>query len=73
VGAPRAKEALNDFDVIITTYGTLRSDIKLLMDMPLDYVVLMNRKPLRTASSRTKSACLLRKTSFVHERYAPSE
>ena len=56
----RAKEALNDFDVIITTYGTLRSDIKLLMDMPLDYVVLDESQAIKNPASKvTKAACLL--------------
>ncbi len=57
----RVKEALNNFDVIITTYGTLRSDIKLLMDMPLDYVVLDESQAIKNPASKvTKAACLLR-------------
>ncbi len=57
----RNKEALNNFQVIITTYGTLRSDIKLLMDMPLDYVVLDESQAIKNPASKvTKAACLLR-------------
>jgi len=57
----RIKEALNDFEIIITTYGTLRSDIKLLMDMPLDYVVLDESQAIKNPASKvTKAACLLR-------------
>jgi SNF2-related domain/Helicase conserved C-terminal domain len=57
----RNKEALNDFEVIITTYGTLRSDIKLLMDIPLDYVVLDESQAIKNPASKvTKAACLLR-------------
>jgi SNF2-related domain/Helicase conserved C-terminal domain len=57
----RNKEALNNFEVIITTYGTLRSDIKLLMDMPLDYVVLDESQAIKNPASKvTKAACLLR-------------
>jgi SNF2 family DNA or RNA helicase len=57
----RNKEALNDFEIIITTYGTLRSDIKLLMDMPLDYVVLDESQAIKNPASKvTKAACLLR-------------
>src|SRR5450432_2027662 len=57
----RNKEALNNFDIIITTYGTLRSDIKLLMDIPLDYVVLDESQAIKNPSSKvTKAACLLR-------------
>ncbi|HZZ76520.1 MAG TPA: SNF2-related protein, partial [Puia sp.] len=56
----RNKEALNDFQVIITTYGTLRSDIKLLMDIPLDYVVLDESQAIKNPASKvTKAACLL--------------
>ena len=57
----RNKEALNGFEIIITTYGTLSSDIKLLMDMPLDYVVLDESQAIKNPSSKvTKAACLLR-------------
>ena len=57
----RNREALNDFEVIITTYGTLRSDIKLLMEMPLDYVVLDESQAIKNPASKvTKAACLLR-------------
>src|SRR4029079_3785440 len=57
----RTKEELIDHDVTITTYGTLRSDIKLLMDIPLDYVVLDESQAIKNPSSKvTKAACLLR-------------
>src|SRR5205085_10038953 len=36
----RVKEELHDHDITITTYGTLRSDIKLLVSVSFDYVVL---------------------------------
>lgn len=57
----RNKESLNSFEVLITTYGTLRSDIKLLMDVPFDYVVLDESQAIKNPSSKvTKAACLLR-------------
>jgi non-specific serine/threonine protein kinase len=57
----RDKEALSGFDVLITTYGTLRSDIKLLIDIPFDYVVLDESQAIKNPSSKvTKAACLLR-------------
>ncbi|MDP4130454.1 MAG: SNF2-related protein [Bacteroidota bacterium] len=57
----RNKESLNGFEVLITTYGTLRSDIKLLMDIPFDYVVLDESQAIKNPSSKvTKAACLLR-------------
>jgi non-specific serine/threonine protein kinase len=57
----RDKEALSGFDVLITTYGTLRSDIRLLIDVPFDYVVLDESQAIKNPSSKvTKAACLLR-------------
>ncbi|MEO6961865.1 MAG: SNF2-related protein [Puia sp.] len=57
----RNKESLNSFEVLITTYGTLRSDIKMLMDVPFDYVVLDESQAIKNPSSKvTKAACLLR-------------
>jgi non-specific serine/threonine protein kinase len=47
-------------EVIITTYGTLRSDIKELIDIPLDYVILDESQAIKNPSSKvTKAACLL--------------
>ncbi|HEX2606244.1 MAG TPA: SNF2-related protein [Flavisolibacter sp.] len=46
--------------VIITTYGTLRSDIKLFMQIPLDYVILDESQAIKNPSSKvTKAASLL--------------
>jgi SNF2 family DNA or RNA helicase len=46
--------------VIITTYGTLRSDIKLLLEMAFDYAVLDESQAIKNPSSKvTKAACLL--------------
>ena len=56
----RAKEELIDHDVTITTYGTLRSDIKLLMSVDFDYVILDESQAIKNPSSKvTKAACLL--------------
>ena len=47
-------------NVIITTYGTLRSDIKLLVDVPFDYVILDESQAIKNPSSKvTRAACLL--------------
>ena len=57
----RNKQLLNEYDVIITTYGTLRSDIKLLMEIPFDYVILDESQAIKNPASKvTKAACLLR-------------
>lgn len=56
----RGREEIMDHDVTITTYGTLRSDIKLLMSIPLDYVILDESQAIKNPSSKvTKAACLL--------------
>ena len=56
----RIKEELIDHDVTITTYGTLRSDIKLLMSVEFDYVILDESQAIKNPSSKvTKAACLL--------------
>jgi non-specific serine/threonine protein kinase len=56
----RSKETLSQFNVIITTYGTLRSDIKLLLEMSFDYAVLDESQAIKNPSSKvTKAACLL--------------
>lgn len=56
----RNKEQLTNSDVIITTYGTLRSDIKILVDIPFDYVVLDESQAIKNPSSKvTKAAGLL--------------
>jgi non-specific serine/threonine protein kinase len=56
----RTKEELTDHDVTITTYGTLRSDIKLLMSVEFDYVILDESQAIKNPSSKvTKAACLL--------------
>jgi non-specific serine/threonine protein kinase len=57
----RNKEEISSHNVVITTYGTLRSDIKLLMEIPFDYVVLDESQAIKNPSSKvTKAACLLR-------------
>jgi superfamily II DNA or RNA helicase len=56
----RSKEEIMDHDITITTYGTLRSDIKLLMSVSFDYVILDESQAIKNPSSKvTKAACLL--------------
>ncbi len=57
----RNKELLAQYNVVITTYGTLRSDIKQLMEIALDYVILDESQAIKNPASKvTKAACLLR-------------
>ena len=47
-------------NIIITTYGTLRSDIQLMMKILFDYVILDESQAIKNPSSKvTKAACLL--------------
>ncbi len=56
----RNREELVDHDVTITTYGTLRSDIKLMLSVEFDYVVLDESQAIKNPSSKvTKAAGLL--------------
>ncbi|HXB93185.1 MAG TPA: SNF2-related protein, partial [Puia sp.] len=56
----RNRQSLSQYNVIITTYGTLRSDIKLLLEMPFDYAVLDESQAIKNPASKvTKAACLL--------------
>ncbi|MEP6675543.1 MAG: SNF2-related protein [Ferruginibacter sp.] len=51
---------LKKFDVIITTYGTLRSDIQVLLNLFFDYVILDESQAIKNPASKvTKAACLL--------------
>jgi hypothetical protein len=61
-GTTRCKKAseLEVANVIITTYGTLRSDIELLLKINFDYVVLDESQSIKNPTSKvTKAAMLL--------------
>jgi SNF2 family DNA or RNA helicase len=56
----RSAEELQKSNIIITTYGTLRSDIQILLKINFDYVVLDESQAIKNPSSKvTKAACLL--------------
>jgi superfamily II DNA or RNA helicase len=56
----RQLDELLKHHVIITTYGTLRSDIKLFTQIKLDYVILDESQAIKNPSSKvTKAASLL--------------
>lgn len=62
-GGNRSRETLGNpaIDVIITTYGTLRSDIKQFVDVFFDYVILDESQAIKNPSSKvTKAAGLLK-------------
>jgi len=54
------KKIFENHDVIITTYGTLRSDIKFMLEANFDYVVLDESQAIKNPQSKvTKAASLL--------------
>lgn len=56
----RSAEELQQSNIIITTYGTLRSDIQLLLKIVFDYVILDESQAIKNPSSKvTKAATLL--------------
>ncbi len=52
----RTKEEIMDHEITITTYGTLRSDIKLLMSVDFDYVVLDESQAIKNPGSKVTKA-----------------
>lgn len=65
-GGMREKEgiAATAIDIIITTYGTLRSDIRQFVEIDFDYVVLDESQAIKNPGSKvTKAASLLRAKS----------
>lgn len=60
----RDAEFLQNHHIIVTTYGTLRSDITLLLKIHFDYVVLDESQAIKNPSSKvTKAASLLNATN----------
>lgn len=56
----RNKEKIGEANIVITTYGTLRSDIKLLTEIPFDFAVLDESQAIKNPSSKvTKAASLI--------------
>ncbi len=56
----RNAEHLQEHNIIITTYGTLRSDIQVFMKIVFDYVVLDESQAIKNPSSKvTRAASLL--------------
>lgn len=56
----RNKEELEKYEIIITTYGTLRSDIKILSALKFDYIILDESQAIKNPTSKvTKAAQLL--------------
>ena len=56
----RSVEELQTHNIVITTYGTLRSDIQVLLKVNYDYVILDESQAIKNPASKvTRAACLL--------------
>ncbi|MEZ6123742.1 MAG: DEAD/DEAH box helicase [Planctomycetaceae bacterium] len=53
------KENLSNYDVIVTTYGTLRMDVVDLKDIRFDHVILDEAQAIKNSDSQAAKACRL--------------
>ena len=60
-GNARAETAgdLKDWDIVVTTYGTLRRDVMTHREVEFDYVVLDEAQSIKNAASQAAKACRL--------------
>jgi len=57
----KSHEHFTDYDVVLTTYGTLRNDAAIMRQVPFDYVILDEAQAIKnSASESAKAARLLR-------------
>ncbi|MCL6524409.1 MAG: DEAD/DEAH box helicase [Thermoflavifilum sp.] len=63
-GPARTRKAsdLQKYDLIISTYGTLRMDVKLFLELQFDYVVLDESQAIKNPHSKVAKAAMLLKT-----------
>ena len=59
IGRAKSAEAFNGYDLILTTYGTLRNDAPFLKDIRFDYVILDEAQAIKNASSESAKAVRL--------------
>jgi SNF2 family DNA or RNA helicase len=64
-GATRKKETADfqESDIILTTYGTLRSDIEILKDFEFDYIVLDESQAIKNPTAQISKAVRLLKAN----------
>jgi superfamily II DNA or RNA helicase len=60
-GPDRADKVLNEYDLILTTYGTLRRDAALLASQDFDYVILDEAQAIKNAQTASAKAVRLLK------------
>ncbi len=63
-GAGRDQESFRDYDVILTTYGTLRRDALHFKDVEFDYIVLDEAQAIKNAGTESAKAARLLKGRY---------
>jgi SNF2 family DNA or RNA helicase len=62
-GAERGEESFEGFDVVLTTYGTLRRDAPRLKDIEFDYLILDEAQAVKNSGTESAKAVRLLKGS----------
>ncbi len=63
-GAERGEDSFAGYDVVLTTYGTLRRDAPRLKDVAFDYVILDEAQAVKNAATESAKAVRLLKGSY---------
>jgi hypothetical protein len=58
-GRPQMRETFHDHDLIVTTYGTVRTDAAELSKVEFDFVILDEAQSIKNATSQAAKACRL--------------
>ncbi|MDA0322930.1 MAG: DEAD/DEAH box helicase [Verrucomicrobia bacterium] len=64
IGRSANLEGFGDYDLVLTTYGTLRSDILKLKELEFDYVILDEAQAIKNAATSTAKAARLLKARY---------
>jgi superfamily II DNA or RNA helicase len=59
LGRSKALSRLDEYDLMVTTYGTLRRDIVKLKDIQFNYAILDESQAIKNADSQAAKACRL--------------
>ncbi|WP_161602395.1 DEAD/DEAH box helicase [Tautonia marina] len=60
-GRPQMRETFDEYDLIVTTYGTVRTDAAELSKIEFDFVILDEAQSIKNATSQAAKACRLLK------------
>lgn len=63
-GTNREMATFKDYEVILTTYGTIRNDIEELKDIKLDFVILDESQNIKNIYSQANKAIMLLNTRY---------